>query len=387
MADASLRAKFPRGEKMLPEEVLDLGISKQLRVVAAASLILTIFAIFRSASSLSEGGSHLSLDSLKSNILLGLDSANADWSRFAYSQYATNSDYLCNSVMIFETLHRLGSKADRLLLYPSSMRTEPNSTDINARLLVKAQQVYGVKTKPIQVQHRGLGDGTCVGEDGKIERCTSEGATWKDSYTKLLAFNQTQYDRVLSLDSDSTVLQNMDELFLLPAAPVAMPRAYWLDKPYFSSQVLLIQPSTQEFKRIDAAIKQATTAEFDMEIVNNLYGKTCMVLPHRPYDLLTGEFRSGNHSAYLGNASEKWDPAEVLKEAKFLHFSDWPVPKPWVDGQHLMNEYQPLCKGLINGNEDCSERDLWRGFYADFEERRKRICNVDESVGDVGSKH
>lgn len=32
-------------------------------------------------------------------------------------------------------------------------------------------------------------------------------ATWAESYTKLLAFNQTQYDRVLSLDSDSTVLQ------------------------------------------------------------------------------------------------------------------------------------------------------------------------------------
>ena len=32
-------------------------------------------------------------------------------------------------------------------------------------------------------------------------------ATWTESYTKLLAFNQTQYDRVLSLDSDSTVLQ------------------------------------------------------------------------------------------------------------------------------------------------------------------------------------
>lgn len=31
--------------------------------------------------------------------------------------------------------------------------------------------------------------------------------TWAESYTKLLPFNQTQYDRVLSLDSDSTVLQ------------------------------------------------------------------------------------------------------------------------------------------------------------------------------------
>jgi hypothetical protein len=34
----------------------------------------------------------------------------------------------------------------------------------------------------------------------------------------------------------------------------------------------------------------------DMEIVNNLYGKCCLILPHRQYDLLTGEFRSDKQS-------------------------------------------------------------------------------------------
>ena len=51
-----------------------------------------------------------------------------DWSRFAYVQYATNLQYLCNSVMLFESLCRLDSKPDRLLLYPSSFSTESNST-------------------------------------------------------------------------------------------------------------------------------------------------------------------------------------------------------------------------------------------------------------------
>ena len=51
-----------------------------------------------------------------------------DWSRFAYVQYVTNLPYLCNSVMLFESLYRLGSKPHRLLLYPSSFSTENNST-------------------------------------------------------------------------------------------------------------------------------------------------------------------------------------------------------------------------------------------------------------------
>ncbi|THZ34429.1 hypothetical protein D6C88_10490, partial [Aureobasidium pullulans] len=107
-----------------------------------------------------------------------------DWSRFAYSQYVTEKNYLCNSLMIFETLHRLGSKA------------EPRDN-------------YNVKLVPIHVQR-------FAGE-----------ATWGDSFTKLLAFNQTQYERVIILDSDANVLQPMDELFFLPRVPVAMPRAYW----------------------------------------------------------------------------------------------------------------------------------------------------------------
>ena len=121
----------------------------------------------------------------------------------------------------------------------------------------------------------------------------------------------------------------MDELFLLPPAPMGMPRAYWL-KPedrVLSSQLMLLEPSEFEWKRIAKGIENAGSGEFDMEIVNNLYRDSCFILPHRPYDLLTGEFRGKNHSAYLGNEEETWDPDAVLKEAKFLHFSDWPVPK------------------------------------------------------------
>ena len=45
------------------------------------------------------------------------------------------------------------------------------------------------------------------GDKNNDPRLIEGEATWAESYTKLLAFNQTQYDRVLNLDSDSTVLQ------------------------------------------------------------------------------------------------------------------------------------------------------------------------------------
>lgn len=89
-------------------------------------------------------------------------SGDVDWSRFAYTQYATNSAYLCNSVMFFEILHRLGSRADRVLMYPSKMMTEggPDApTTSDQRLLQKAADEYNVRLVPIEVQHRSGNDG------------------------------------------------------------------------------------------------------------------------------------------------------------------------------------------------------------------------------------
>ena len=154
-------------------------------------------------------------------------------------------------------------------------------------------------------------------------------ATWAGSYTKLLAFNQTDYQRVLHLDSDSTVLQCMDELFLLQPAFVAMPRAYWLgfEKRILSSQLLLLQPSQYEFDRVMKATEEAGDDIYDMDILTGLYKDSALILPHRPYNLLTAELRGTEHEKYMGDTRQNWDPDMIMRETKHLHFSDWPLPK------------------------------------------------------------
>ena len=176
-----------------------------------------------------------------------------------------------------------------------------------------------------------------VSSDGNLmcpyfSQLNPSAATWAESFTKLLAFNQTQYNRVLHLDSDGTVLQNMDDLFLLPQAAVAMPRAYWLgfNERVLSSQIMLVEPSEHEFSRVVKTMEAGGSGDYDMEIVNILYKDKALILPHRPYDLLTGEFAAkpdDTHQNYLGDEEERWDPDIILQEAKYLHFSDWPMPK------------------------------------------------------------
>ncbi|RDW77231.1 glycosyltransferase family 8 protein [Coleophoma cylindrospora] len=283
-----------------------------------------------------------------------------DWSRFAYVQYVTSTAHLCSSLMIFEALHRFGSKAERLMMIPLYMANIQDESSVENKLLKKAVEAYNVKLAPIQIQNKGTDP------------------TWASSYTKLLAFNQTQYDRVLIMDSDATLLQPMDELFLIAPAPVVLPRAYWLKSKILGSELMLIQPSSKEFARVQKGISRAAQGQYDMEIVNKLYGKDAFVLPHRPYTFMTGDFKDAGHPAWK-DPEEKWDPEKVLKEAKYVHFSDWPLAKPWVwEGENHIEKSRPKClKDEVTKEEtDCRARDVWNWMYSDFAQRRKDICDL-----------
>ena len=282
-----------------------------------------------------------------------------DWSRYAYGQYATSSAYLCNSVMVFEALSRLGSRADRILFYPEEWDTEIASpTDRDSQLLVKARDWYNVKLIPVEMK--------LLNDD-----------TWNSSFTKFLAWGQTRYERILHLDSDVTVLQHLDELFLLPRAPVAMMRAYWElpETRVLTSLLVLLEPSEVVFERLMGATTEGKrrAGEYDMEILNRLYRDSAMVLPHQKYGLLSGEFRANNHEIYLGNDRDTWDPEQVLKEASLVHFSDWPLPKPWIMWPHnLIGQITPRCRKGSEGQEwDCRDKRVWLKLYDDFRMRRK----------------
>lgn len=130
--------------------------------------------------------------------------------------------------------------------------------------------------------------------------------------------------------ADICFSKTMDELFLLPPVALALPRAYWIpfEKREVTSLLLLIQPSPFEWNRVERAMKRIGAREYDMEIINNLYRDSAMILPHRPYAMLTGEMRNTKvHKNYMGSAEEPFDPDVIMNETKLIHFSDWPVPK------------------------------------------------------------
>ena len=80
--------------------------------------------------------------------------------------------------------------------------------------------------------------------------------------------------------------------------------------------MILLQPFQFESKHVSTAISNVGSNDYDMEIMINLYKTSALVIPHRPYILLTGEFHATTHHAYIGNAEESWDPLKSLKEAE-----------------------------------------------------------------------
>ncbi|PIA96313.1 Glucose N-acetyltransferase 1 [Cercospora beticola] len=310
-----------------------------------------------------------------------------DWSRYAYVQYVTDNHSLCNAYMVFDALKRHGSKADRILMYPKQWdKVDDSPQDRNSQLLIRAEKIFKAKLKPISV----------LDVDGESSPGTLNApSTWDSSITKLRAFDLVEYDRVLHIDSDSTLLQNLDELFLLPSTPVAMPRAYWSEgRPnhwQLTSLLMLIEPNPFELKNfIDILMSWKlkpgfqTGRNYDMDLLNHRFGGSAMVLPHRPYAMLSAEFRNHDHSAYLGTINAPrdsypskygWDADRAYQEAKLIHFSDWPLPKPWVMWPHEgVSEMQPDCGGKNQGT--CREREIWKELYNDFRKRRKDLCRI-----------
>ncbi|OQE46522.1 hypothetical protein PENCOP_c001G01047 [Penicillium coprophilum] len=194
--------------------------------------------------------------------------------------------------MLFENLRRLENKADRVLMYPSDWSVSETADSRESNRFCYARDHYGVKLKPVEIQMK----------------------SGSDKLHKTARFNQTEYDRVLNLDSDATTLQTMDEIFLAPSSPVAMPLAYWMypNKRTFTPALLLIQPSAAAFDRTMDASSSADSSIYDMEIMNNMHKDTTLTIPHRPYILLVREFRSNKHEAYLGNPGESWDAEQVF---------------------------------------------------------------------------
>jgi hypothetical protein len=265
-----------------------------------------------------------------------------------------------------------------MMFYPADWALDEKDSNSNkltarARLLRSAKEAYFVQLTPLEV----------------LGANHPERSLWRGSYTKLLAFGLIEYNRVLVISPDSTVLKNLDELFLFPPAPVAMPYVYRpgsaLLSYEYSSQLFLVEPAEDSFASIKEAIREKGADSNDLDILSTVTHRKPLRLPQRPYHFPTSEFRRHSHTEYITdrNISETWDPERMMGEAKVLQFDD-NVPKPWIKAKRgVMNSNMPMCREKDGfGATDCRDRAIWLGVYDSFQLRRESVCGVGFEVRD-----
>lgn len=127
----------------IPDESISSLLKRQLRRKRIWIIVVLVLLFVK----------WLRIDSPAPRTLPHIRYDKVDWSRYAYIQYATSETYLCNSVMVFEALHRLGSRADRVLFYPDDWDLiMEDSYARTGQLLRLAKSRYNVQLIPVKIK-------------------------------------------------------------------------------------------------------------------------------------------------------------------------------------------------------------------------------------------
>ncbi|KAJ5207328.1 nucleotide-diphospho-sugar transferase [Penicillium cf. griseofulvum] len=154
--------------------------------------------------------------------------------------------------MYFQTLHRLGSKVGRLIMYPLKFPSDNDSPE--GRLQIQARDRDGVKLMPIVVQKRESSGGTIHDPRGTSSSLLSI----KASVTGSLS----------------------GTLIVWPViSPMAAPRSYWelrTQSRKLTTMITIIQLSVFELT-ISWIHKNAREKSYNIKIIN--YLRTIALLP------------------------------------------------------------------------------------------------------------
>ncbi|AJT92724.1 AHL_G0052370.mRNA.1.CDS.1 [Saccharomyces cerevisiae] len=195
-----------------------------------------------------------------------------EWSKFAYVNYVTNADYLCNTLIIFNDLKQEFETKAKLVLLISKDLLDPNTSSNVAYISSLLNKIQAIDEDQVVIK---LIDNIVKPKDT---------TPWNESLTKLLVFNQTEFDRVIYLDNDAILRSSLDELFFLPNyIKFAAPLTYW----FLSNSDL--EKSYHETRHRE---KQPINLQSYTKVLTKRIGKGQMIYNHLP---------SLPHSLYLNS--------------------------------------------------------------------------------------
>lgn len=195
----------------------------------------------------------------------------------------------------------------------------------------------------------------------------NSGCCGADEFLKLWAYTLTEYHRVVHLDMDSVIFQNMDELYSLDkemlytgdynmkgGSPVAPAQGGFL----------VVRPSMERFKEFQAIIKKGdhTGRGWGGSRIGNFWGGQTIqgIVPYFYYSIHPGDAMELNRCEYNCMVDNPYRPfteicldgqktcqdcrLQVPEKVKSAHFTI--CQKPWTCTEHLNPKNKVLCEAL-----------------------------------------
>ena len=165
----------------------------------------------------------------------------------AYMTLLGSDNYLVGTLALVQSLKSVKSK------YPIIVIVTDNVSNESLQVL-KNKHIDFVKIGKVNISNKVI-------EDNKKQGYSN----WSNTFSKLVIFGQTQYEKIVFLDSDMLILKNVDDLFNKDSlSAVVAGKSYpgnsdWKD---LNSGTMVIVPKTGEDKRL-----------LDLVENNNLSGK------------------------------------------------------------------------------------------------------------------
>ncbi|KAI8813182.1 nucleotide-diphospho-sugar transferase [Cladochytrium replicatum] len=254
---------------------------------------------------------------------------NGNLRRLAYGFYVTNDQYACTALTAARSIVESGGRSDPEIIDFAAMVV---------RALVSDKFVDKLKNFGMKIIEVELIENQAKGPFHE---------NWKHSMTKILIFNQTQYERIIYMDSDAVVVRDLDWMFDLPPYFTYFPRAYWLNQPFVNGQFYIIQPNNRLAKDLfDFFYRNEAENKvfYDMDVANEVLQSTASFLPGTLVLLNTELIRGGNQRI----DSLRLTVNEAVELVHVWHFSEGPkggYGKPWhvegIDQVKTKPEYHP----------------------------------------------
>ena len=159
-----------------------------------------------------------------------------------------------------------------LVLYYSLMKTHPKypllllvTANISQQILDKLNQ-HNINYKTVNC----IENYTDFSNDQKLSR-------WRYTYSKLEIFAQVEFDKIVYLDADMVVLQNIDELFekahMSAANPSGRLPEFSTHHKQLNSGLMVIEPSLELYNNMMNIIKENPTSQYagDQDIIHSYF--------------------------------------------------------------------------------------------------------------------